>query len=58
MFESRYVVEGANSFERIMWICVILVSFAISSFMVMSNLRDVEENPIISSIDSIPVQVR
>ncbi len=50
-------MKGANLFVRLAWVCAIISAFALVAIMISANVRDVDENPIVSSVDTIPVQV-
>ncbi len=51
------MAEGSNIIERMLWTLTITGSFAVAGVMVFSNLKDLDENPISTSTDTIPVQV-
>ncbi len=53
----RYLAEGSNAIERSLWTITIATSFSLAGIMVSSNVRDLQENPISTAIETIPVQV-
>ncbi len=50
-------MEASNKVEQVLWIVITTSAFAMAGIMIESNIRDVKENPIAISIDTIPVQV-
>ena len=54
---NRYIVDSEHLLARVLWILAIAGSFTFAGFMVASNLKETAENPISTSVDTIPVQV-
>ncbi len=50
-------MDGKHILEQLLWVIIVVIAFTLSGVMVVSNLKDVEDNPISTSIDTIPVQV-
>ncbi len=50
-------MDGKHILEQLLWVLIVVTAFTLSGVMVVSNLKDVEDNPISTSIDTIPVQV-
>jgi hypothetical protein len=54
----RYVVEGRTAAERLLWVLVILASFSISILLVQQSIEEGRQNPIATSIESVPITVK
>ena len=48
----RHLHVGKNLFEKIIWTIVLIVSFSVAIFMIRSSLKDAEENPILTTIET------
>ncbi len=57
MILCRYLVGGRSVLEKLVWLAIILTAFSLAGTLVLSNLQDVEENPIVTSIDTGPIKV-
>ena len=51
----RYVVQGRNIFERIIWILFIFFGFMYSSWTIYKALRHWEKHPVETTIDKVGV---
>ena len=54
----KYVVQGRNIFERIIWILFIVSGFMYSSWQIYKALRHWETHPVETTIDKIGVPVK
>ena len=52
----RYVVDVQNVIERILWICVILLSFGYASYLIHCTIVDFNEQPVATSFSKVPIR--
>ncbi len=57
MIKCSYIIEGHGVFERMLWFISIASSLALAAIMVRTNMNDAATNPILTSINTIPLQV-
>ncbi len=57
-YYHRYVANERSLAGRLFWVCIITAGFTVAGIMVSSSMRDANANPIITSVESIPVQVK
>ena len=51
----KYVVDGSNLLERVIWTFCVLLVFVLASFMISSSLDDMRTNPILATIETVHV---
>ena len=54
----RYVVEGRNVFERLIWVVFIIFGFAYTAYIVWNAYDYWENNPVETTIDEMGVPVQ
>ena len=52
----RYLVEGRNIFERVVWSIIISSSFTLALFWIHSSFQGAYDSPIITSIETTEIQ--
>ena len=52
----RHLHEGRNALEKMIWILVLITSFSLAAYMIRSGLRDAEENPILTTMDTTDIE--
>ncbi len=51
-------MEGRSLLERLFWVCAICAGLCVAGLMISATLRDADDNPIVTSVETIPVQAR
>ena len=54
----RYIVQGRNIFERLIWILFILFGFVYSSYTIWKAIKHWETHPVETTIDQVGVPVQ
>lgn len=52
----RYLVDGSNWIERTIWVVLLGASFLTAGLMIQNAFVEYEENPIQTTIRTIPIQ--
>ena len=53
----RYIVEGANIFERAFWIVAILASFSLCALVISAMFRNWAEEPVVTTIETVSLPI-
>ena len=51
-----YLIASRNIIEKLAWFGIILTCFTLAGLLISQGIEEAEENPIITSIETIPVQ--
>ena len=54
--DDRYIAEARDTLERLSWLLVLAASFSCAAVLVNRSLQEATENPIVTAVDSVPVQ--